>query len=659
MKKTHFLGPYRALMYCFLWINHPNWMIDGFAPSSSSSSVSFFVRNKHCHGTMNHDHHINYYHYDHSHRDRALWNQLGYAKTRTESSSTLLSAHDLSTFQSCLEQMSLPSTKQIEILNELQSKGFTSTSELYAFAIDFQKDPRMLSQILIDDFGFSVVQSHLVRGALLRLVQWFQELSNQDGSRQEKKTEDDDVDPIPFQQEDDNVLHIDQEVSLSFSSLPQQSQPLFKSVIVNAKAKQRHSNTNQEHNYGLPNDYKTSFPIVAQELDEFMTFMIQPSMGSMQESPIRKATANVYLRHAKLFLGWYSNVRSTTSRNDSSINNVSIHHIFPTKDATSSQPIIEFILWLRQTRDISHSYEANMLRGLTKLLKFRFCRDSKADPSYGEKSFADIPVVRELRKLHRDANRRQLKSPRSSEEDQKWLDWEEYLTVVNHLKEDVVQEMETYSSVMRSSSSTSTDSNKRSPSSKVNKTHRRRIATKYQAYLILAFFSCVPDRQRTFRELDVGRSFLKDEKSQSWIIKHGPDDYKTGKTYGDRPPLVLSRDLTPDIDDFLQNWRDSLEPTGPHFFIQPRTGNRLTQDSVYSMVARSCFKYTGKKTNPHIIRDMIVTHVRNTDASEKELEALALYMGHSISMQRNSYDRRTMEQKVAPAVELLRSVNGK
>ena len=54
---------------------------------------------------------------------------------------------------------------------------------------------------------------------------------------------------------------------------------------------------------------------------------------------------------------------------------------------------------------------------------------------------------------------------------------------------------------------------------------------------------------------------------------------------------------------------------------------------------------------------MIVTHVRETDASEKELEALALYMGHSIQMQRSSYDRRTVSQKVAPAVNLLHSLS--
>jgi len=98
-------------------------------------------------------------------------------------------------------------------------------------------------------------------------------------------------------------------------------------------------------------------------------------------------------------------------------------------------------------------------------------------------------------------------------------------------------------------------------------------------------------------------------------------------------------------------------PSGEHFFVQPRTGKAFTQDSVYSLVARSCYKHTGKKTNPHLLRDMIVTHVRDSNASEKELEALALYMGHSISMQRSSYDRRTKEQKLVPTVELLRNVN--
>jgi hypothetical protein len=63
-------------------------------------------------------------------------------------------------------------------------------------------------------------------------------------------------------------------------------------------------------------------------------------------------------------------------------------------------------------------------------------------------------------------------------------------------------------------------------------------------------------------------------------------------------------------------------------------------------VSRATFRLTGKKTNPHLLRDSIVTHLRGTDASESELEALALYMGHSVSMQKSNYDKRTKQQKV-------------
>lgn len=92
---------------------------------------------------------------------------------------------------------------------------------------------------------------------------------------------------------------------------------------------------------------------------------------------------------------------------------------------------------------------------------------------------------------------------------------------------------------------------------------KKRIAAKLQRYLILAFFSVVPDRQRTIRELSLGTTFQREghivnanrkgdsknvgEESQTnghWVIKHGPDDYKTGKSYGARPPLVIAGELT-------------------------------------------------------------------------------------------------------------------
>jgi len=326
--------------------------------------------------------------------------------------------------------------------------------------------------------------------------------------------------------------------------------------------------------------------------------------------------------------------------------------VFPNKEATSAQPIIEYIVWLRKSRNISNNYEANLLRGLTKLIKFRFASESVADPTYGEKSFHDIPVVRELRRLQRDASRRQSKSSeRSSDEKKKWLSWTEYLGVVEALKEDVADELEQLV-VAKEEGRTGGGL----PPAPIG----RRIAKKYQRYLLLAFFSSLPDRQRTMRELEVGRTFIRNDETNTWEVKHGREDYKTGNTYGDRPPLGLSPGLTSSIDDYLKYWRPYLNPSSDRFFVGPSTGKPLTVEGTRYLIGKACFDHTGKKTNPHLLRDMIVTHVRDSpDVSERDLEALALFMGHSVTMQKSSYDRRTLGQKVAPAVELLQSINTK
>jgi hypothetical protein len=112
------------------------------------------------------------------------------------------------------------------------------------------------------------------------------------------------------------------------------------------------------------------------------------------------------------------------------------------------------------------------------------------------------------------------------------------LGVVEALKNDLLDELHRYNQT----SPLVEQKGESMKSSILKDAPRRRIAIKFQNYLVLAFFSCIPDRQRTFRELELGRTFLRDESSNymspRWIIKHGKKDYKTGGTYGDRPPLV-------------------------------------------------------------------------------------------------------------------------
>ena len=94
-------------------------------------------------------------------------------------------------------------------------------------------------------------------------------------------------------------------------------------------------------------------------------------------------------------------------------------------------------------------------------------------------------------------------------------------------------------------------------------------------------------------------------------------------------------------------------------FTRPN-GSPWTVSELSRTFSRTSLRLTGKKTNPHLVRDMVVTHVRGAGlASDAELEALAMYMGHSVAMQKGTYDRRTTQQKVAPAVGLMSAINAR
>jgi hypothetical protein len=624
---------------------------------------------------------------------------------------------DTDPFQVSMDELGFPKQSQIAILEALTESGLyddTNANEhinggdddtlnhhkpsqnLQLLAQDFTNRPEVLSSCLQSDFGLKPLIAHQTRAAILHaLRQRMQQPQPQEGTTTKAAGQESSVNENENQEHGAMAWTTGKETVMAgtnndVSSQPPQEEvkverPLYKSVVVNKPAKQRKAQTGTTRDYGLPRDCSAMYPQLALELDSFMEFMTRPTTDS-QEDPLRPATATVYLRHARLFLGWYVNEHVVSGLTESEKRKLSMFTIIPTKDKDSADCILEFLLWLRSARQISVSYEANFLRGLTKLIKYRFAKESQTDPRYGEKSFEDIPLIRELRKWHRAADKQRAVAPRSSDETQKWLSWPEYIQVVALSRDDLERLLEDFQSEEHPAVATNADEDTTySP-------QQRKIAVAFQKYLVVAFFANIPDRQRTIRyedgvwfacsllisvacflpvayafvlivclnrELELKRSFVKDE-TGSWCIKHRPDDYKTGKTYGERPPLQLSASLTPAIDDFLLRWRPCLRPIGDQFFVQPRTGNPLTHDSVYQIVGRSCYQYTGKRTNPHLLRDMIVTHVReSSNASEKELEALALFMGHSVHMQRTSYDRRTLNQKVAPAVQLMESVNAK
>lgn len=143
---------------------------------------------------------------------------------------------------------------------------------------------------------------------------------------------------------------------------------------------------------------------------------------------------------------------------------VSLHDIIPTSQSDSAAPILQYILWLRSERGISSNYEANILRGIIKLVKFRFAHELSTSLTGASKSkkngsganmmatqstpLDDLPIVIELRKLHREAGHKGKQAPRSSDEAMKWLDWSEYLEVISLLKLDLSAMIDTYDSML-------------------------------------------------------------------------------------------------------------------------------------------------------------------------------------------------------------------
>lgn len=658
---------------------------------------------------------------------------------------------DQDPFISSMVSLRYSNEQQQKILNELISVGLWSNTAIPSdhiasttrsntlITICHDLDTNILSNVFIQDFGISVLVAHQIRAAIQHVGKKGnatnlicnnnnQEEENKNGvhvktqiHKRRKRVKNDFKSCI--------VNEIGQRRMKRFTNSKKVNSSVIDNDMIENKASSTTSNyfflstkeskivsalqkdqqTSVEcYEYSLSNHDQILYPILMTELNDFYQFMTIPSILSREDNPIRIATANIYMKHAKQFLGWY--IRYHFSNNEKldpvcingnptiPFNQLSFNWIVPNKTKHSASIMIDYILWLRTERQISKSYEANILRGLAKLLKFRFRHDSatssddgsttsssmnrqqgfSGSAGYNRDSFSDIPALLELRKLHRLANNEQSFAPRISNEYRKWISWPEYLTVVESLRYDLKLLLKDYSTI------TTPLHDEASSQTKINSYYRfeRRIASSMQEYLMLAFLAHIPDRQRTLRELQFGLSFVRytngdgydqiksdDMKTNNtsqcqWCIKHSPDMYKTGRTYGERPLIFLPIELNDWIDQFWYRWRPILitksSSTSDHnyFFVQTTTGNPCTENTIYRTVVRACYQYTGKRTNPHLLRDMIVTHVReSTNVTEQQLESLALYMGHSINVQRKSYDRRTLSKKVAPAIDLMNTIN--
>ncbi|MBW4607426.1 MAG: site-specific integrase [Hassallia sp. WJT32-NPBG1] len=385
-------------------------------------------------------------------------------------------------------------------------------------------------------------------------------------------------------------------------------------------------------------------PELQEELNSFVSFQIAiVSTRKRQDPPLRTRSAMAHVNNSKRLLGWqhrYKGVpleqlslkRLVTS---SGLNN------HGQQDENAIDEIMdlvdEYLKWLREVREASPNTELKMVESLVAVAKFLYHKESKCQSRKQVASkrvgYRDIPIIEELRRLECEIMARVNVTPPRADESKKWVDWPTYKACIERLISECA------------------------PRDKKGKKRTiRTIAQSHQVALICLLLSAFPDRSRTIRELEVGRTLV--NRDGKWFVEHTADDFKTGNSFcknGQKRIVELPAPLYPLLEEWLFKWRQTFNPNHNYVFTQ-LNGKPLTDGSLYGYFRKRIFRLTGKAFTPHMVRDAIVTYLKLSGTSDQVLAALAELMANSQKMQIRVYDRRTSEQKVAPALEALQSL---
>jgi site-specific recombinase XerC len=441
------------------------------------------------------------------------------------------------------------------------------------------------------------------------------------------------------------------------SSIQSSHQAHFKAVRVTRRS--------HKPSYGLTDAEIT--PELGQELAEFYRFMTEGDVKAPEVKPITAVTAKNYLIQARQCLGWmhrhHTPVVPLSQLRLSELffpSGLRAEETFREKATRLQMANVEdYLQWLRLEREVAPSYELQVVKALVWVVKFLesvsthqvLKRRSRRLPSRWEEA-----ALKELRSLMRDIQAQGKTVQRVADEASKWIDWPEFLNCVKQLKAECT------------------------PISKSNQRRSKSaIATSIQRYLIFAFFSAIPERPRTVRELELGRTLVK--RDEVWYLELGPEDFKTGETYsklGVKRVLPIPQWYYPELEAWLFGcedeegvwqgyvdekgnrcgWRQFFEPTHSFVFFQ-KNGKPFTSETFCGLFKQVAYRLTGKAFNPQLIRNIAIAHLMNSGASVEVMESLANLMGHSPQMQQKIYSRHAQTQHSTLALDALAAISSK
>ncbi|GAQ91425.1 putative Integrase [Klebsormidium nitens] len=363
-------------------------------------------------------------------------------------------------------------------------------------------------------------------------------------------------------------------------------------------------------------------PETQADLARFHAWLRKPP-PTWQGGPNCKDSAVKIVDRIRGMLGWLSYIAKLTNVAD-----VRLRDLVPSADVGGATLAHEHVKWLADERAAVESTLQCVYRSLLHLAMYLYHTESNLHPFGGQPPYGDVAVVAVLRSHSGLLQRKAKKAPKVADQKAKLVAWPVIVGVV--LKELRAECAGLYE--------------KGSPRKAFT------VAKSVQKYLIAAILACCGDRQRTIRELKVGETLIKE--NGRWVICLQPKHHKTGGSGAERPKIPLPTFVSSDMDAYLDTWREYLRPEHKFVFCSA-TGRQLNASGLCHSFSETVFRITGLKMNPHLVRTSIVMHFRAQATTDRELEALALCMGHSVAVQRTTYDLRSVDDKAGPALAMV------
>jgi hypothetical protein len=133
------------------------------------------------------------------------------------------------------------------------------------------------------------------------------------------------------------------------------------------------------------------------------------------------------------------------------------------------------------------------------------------------------------------------------------------------------------------------------------------VALAAQTSLIIRLLVRRPVRSRNIREMRLGRNLYR--AAEGWMLHFQGEELKVSRRDGRENLYRISFpcDLEGELEEFLEKWRPLLNTHNSEFVFLSRKGIPLSQSALHKQIAKSTYEYTGRATNPHLIRHIWAT----------------------------------------------------